>query len=184
MKSVLISIQSKWCEMIANGIKTIEVRKTMPKIEMPFKCYIYCTKKFYRKGDGYFQGRCCGKVIGEFICNKTQNLFSNSHFWIDENIVNKTCLNNYEIRKYANGADKIYGWHISDLKIYDTPKELSGFIPNCTGLQNGECVDFKNTSCPCQERDYNSDGTINVCKCINRMKRPPQSWCYVAEVEE
>lgn len=44
MKSVLISIHPKWCEKIANGEKTIEVRKTKPKLDTPFKCYIYCTK--------------------------------------------------------------------------------------------------------------------------------------------
>ena len=44
MKSVLISIKPKWCELIANGKKTVEVRKSRPKIETPFKCYIYCTK--------------------------------------------------------------------------------------------------------------------------------------------
>ena len=43
MKSVLISIQPKWCELIANGKKTVDVRKTRPKIETPFRCYIYCT---------------------------------------------------------------------------------------------------------------------------------------------
>ena len=45
MKSVLLSIHPQWCELIANGRKTIEVRKTRPKIETPFKCYIYCTKQ-------------------------------------------------------------------------------------------------------------------------------------------
>lgn len=43
MKSVLISIRPKWCEKIASGDKTIEVRKTRPKLEPPFRCYIYCT---------------------------------------------------------------------------------------------------------------------------------------------
>ena len=47
MKSVLISIQPKWCELIANGKKTVEVRKTRPKLETPFKCYIYCTQGGY-----------------------------------------------------------------------------------------------------------------------------------------
>lgn len=41
---VLLPIKPKWCELIASGKKTIEVRKTRPKIETPFKCYIYCTK--------------------------------------------------------------------------------------------------------------------------------------------
>ena len=44
MKEVLISIKPKWCELIANGTKTVEVRKTKPNLETPFKCYIYCTK--------------------------------------------------------------------------------------------------------------------------------------------
>ena len=44
MKSVLISIKPKWCELIVSGKKTVEVRKTKPKLETPFKCYIYCTK--------------------------------------------------------------------------------------------------------------------------------------------
>lgn len=43
MKAVLISIQPKWCAKIASGEKTVEIRKTAPKIEAPFKCYIYCT---------------------------------------------------------------------------------------------------------------------------------------------
>ena len=56
MKSVLISIRPEWCEKIINGRKTIEVRKTRPKMNPPFKCYIY---------------KCgSGKVIGEFLCNQ------------------------------------------------------------------------------------------------------------------
>lgn len=43
-KGILISIRPKWCELIANGKKTVEVRKTRPKLDTPFKCYIYCTK--------------------------------------------------------------------------------------------------------------------------------------------
>ena len=69
MKSILQSIKPQHCERIAKGKKTIEVRKTKPEIEMPFKDYIYCTKQYYRKGDGYFQGKYCGKVMGEYICN-------------------------------------------------------------------------------------------------------------------
>lgn len=38
MKSIMLSIQPKYCEMIANGKKTVEVRKTRPKAEPPFRC--------------------------------------------------------------------------------------------------------------------------------------------------
>ena len=43
-KAVLISIRPEWCDLIMRGKKTIEVRKTRPKLETPFKVYIYCTK--------------------------------------------------------------------------------------------------------------------------------------------
>ena len=75
MKSVLISIQPKWCELIASGKKTVEVRKTRPKLDLPFKCYIYETKgKQVEKITGCditYYGR--GKVIGEFVCDKIDN---------------------------------------------------------------------------------------------------------------
>jgi len=44
MRAVILSVRPQWCELIANGQKTVEVRKNRPKIPTPFKCYIYCTK--------------------------------------------------------------------------------------------------------------------------------------------
>ena len=55
MKAVLISIRPEWCKKIINGQKTIEVRKTRPKMDTPFKCYIYRSVQ--------------GGVIGEFVCD-------------------------------------------------------------------------------------------------------------------
>ena len=66
MKAILISIQPKWRELIASGKKTIEVRKTRPKMDEPFLCYIYETQGLYHGSGGcLFNGR--GKVIGEFV---------------------------------------------------------------------------------------------------------------------
>ena len=42
-KAVLLSIKPQYCELIASGKKTVEVRKTRPKLDTPFKVYIYCT---------------------------------------------------------------------------------------------------------------------------------------------
>ena len=75
-KAVMLSIRPKWCEKIANGEKTIEVRKTKPKLGTPFKCYIYCTLPKYPHEDfiatdypmPQFYGG--GKVIGEFTCDR------------------------------------------------------------------------------------------------------------------
>lgn len=158
-KAVLISIRPKWVEKIANGEKTIEVRKTRPKLATPFKAYIYCTQPKYPHEDfiltdypkPQFYGG--GKVIGEFTCDQ---------FWIgtphNTNLLfcMAACMDGFDTEKYAKGKT-LYGWHISDLHIYDTPKELSEF----TGLR-----DTKFGAAP------------------HEIKRPPQSWCYVEAMKD
>lgn len=75
-KAVMLSVRPKWCQKIASGEKTIEVRKTKPKLETPFKAYIYCTLPKYPHEDfistdypmPQFYGG--GKVIGEFTCER------------------------------------------------------------------------------------------------------------------
>ncbi len=154
MKSVLISIQPRWCELIANGKKTVEVRKTKPKIDVPFKCYIYETKgkkKYFSQPMPipYNEGK--GKVIGEFVCDNIAK--GNSQLG--------SCLTMPEISEYAN-RKAVYGWHISNLVIYDKPKELSEFV-NYDRCPYGGLVD-------CQK-----------CGEHHCLTRPPQSWCYVEE---
>ena len=198
MKSVLISIQPKWVEKITSGEKIIEVRKSRPKLETPFKCYIYCTKenKHYdlyikepkarekygiidrlRAGqeeviktiDGYKTFIAHGKVIGEFICDRVDKIgwFGNPEL-IEDRYLKESCLTLKELYKYTKG-EIYYEWHISDLKIYDKPKELSEFT---------KYMECKNTydCCACHKWDG-----LDL-KCIamnNEVKRPPQSWCYV-----
>ena len=171
MKSVLISIQPKWCEAIAAGEKTIEVRKTYPKIETPFKCYIYETNN--TKGVHGFSvlGRYrMGKVIGEFICDKVATYPRNYEFGyeISENEFNETALTAEQFVDYGNGGT-LYGWHISDLTIYDSPKELSEFKISCNR---------KNPCCSCCNRFTSKPWDI----CNSTITRPPQSWCYVEEL--
>lgn len=169
MKSVLISIQPKWCELIASGKKTVEVRKTKPKLETPFKCYIYETQGrtetpwIDEDGHEIFKGR--GQVIGEFMCDCIYGLINflpydseDFHHDIFPCVLEQTCLEDYEIDEYLGRKDG-YGWHISDLVIYDKPRKLSEFFyasvlhTNCFG------------------------------KHTKRVTRPPQSWCYVETKE-
>lgn len=175
--AVLISIRPKYCELIANGEKTIEVRKTRPRITTPFKCYIYCTKDFYRKGDGYFQGKYCGKVIGEFVCDKIDEfhewqLSPQGKYQKEEQhdldvFLCESCLTFEKVVKYRETlpyCKPLYGWHISDLVIYDKPKELSEFYNYDTTYNNAFGWAFSEE----EKRIY--------------LKRPPQSWRYVQEV--
>ena len=113
-KAVLISIRPEWCEKIINGRKTIEVRKTRPKMDTPFKCYIY------KCGNG--------KVIGEFLCDEIINI--NGAGRIPSDAARPTCLEPAELHQYL-GAAKGFGWHISDLRGYDHPRDLWEF----TGLR-------------------------------------------------
>ena len=151
-KAVLIGINPKWCELIASGKKTLDVRKTKPKLETPFKCYIYCTKPkevllqvmkdgddvygeayhgkpvFIKTSEGSYYGTMLGKgqrIIGEFVCDSISEI---KPFGIEnmDDFEKQTCLNSAEIVKYLGGFHG-YAWHISDLKIYDKPKKLSEF---------------------------------------------------------
>lgn len=203
MKSVLISIKPKWCELIASGKKTIEVRKTRPKCDTPFKCYIYCTKD---KGVSFWTGKryayaddrshnlfdVCGngKVIGEFTCNKIDRLavcgYDNRNtelrrvddnwkvYDLDYDYLNKCQLSLDNLKKYSSGG--LYGWHISNIVIYDKPKDLDDFM----AFGKKHC-DQKN----CKKCLYMGiDGICDVKDIGQPMTRPPQSWCYVEEAEE
>ena len=174
MKSVLISIQPQWAEKIANGEKTIEVRKTAPQ-EVPFKAYIYCTKE--KKQDdiiwaGIFgdRGKWNGRVIGEFICNNASEL-DYVYYW-NNGYEFETCLTYRQVADYGKGKT-LYGWHISDLKIYDKPQELSEFYTKkkCNSCNKSG---YESTACM-----YDED-----CKVPMSITRAPQSWQYIEDLGE
>ena len=197
MKSVLISTRPQWVEKICHKIgedetgkaiyeKRIEVRNTAPQ-EVPFKCYIYETKGQYVKfthgaHTKYGYGR--GKVIGEFICDRiicSQAYFDSqgknhlTNVFPDD--IKKTCLDEYDLWDYIAGkavkANQMYDgylWHISDLKIYDKPRELSEFRKPCDRFL--DC-------CTCRRLVHNE-----YMSCDNKITRPPLSWCYVEDLGE
>lgn len=206
MKSVLISIKPKDCELIANRKMTIKILKNRPKIETPFKCYIYVTKpkKWFRFSDwGYasdeslwlsngkvkmcdgfefwadgkeYELLCC-KVIGEFVCDKVQEFTPCAVrlCGLDYNICVSdffaTSMTDQELNDYGKGKP-LYGWHISDLKIYDKPKELREFKRWNRTEENAPCAHTKWLYPDCKD-----------CKACN-LTRPPQSWCYVESLGE
>lgn len=172
MKAVMISIRPEWAEMIARRKKTVEVRKNRPRIEVPFKCYIYCTKGKSKDNWGEVYG---GYVIGEFTCNRIKTM-SASYKSIERaargfSFYEETCLTDKQIIEYLGNGVFGYGWCIDDLKIYDKPKELSEFYKECAGLNNtGLCYECENAVG--EECDCGVNGQLHL-------TRPPQSWCYV-----
>lgn len=172
-KAVMLSIRPKWCEKIANGEKTIEVRKTRPKMDTPFKCYIYCT----RGNDANRLRGAQGKIIGEFTCDAITRV-NICGFWNDsgkqlDNRLKDTCLTSEEFGNYL-GENVGYGWHISNLKIYDAPKKLGEFWRDCLEYSelSTNCWSCENVCGDGDETDCNTDGRLYL-------HLPPQSWCYV-----
>lgn len=204
-KAVMLSIRPKWVEKIASGEKTIEVRKTRPKLDTPFKCYIYCTLPKYPHEDfiatdypkPQFYGG--GKVIGEFTCDRiygigkrgipenfdycylSLNEWGNDDIEVEIRAISASCVSKEELNTYGSKAPFLYGWHITDLKIYNTPKELSEFSPVCRYKNDDKSCPSRRVACPYQKYDYNPDGSINLVECGRTLERPPQSWCYVED---
>lgn len=161
-KAVLISIRPEWVKKILAGEKTLEVRKNRPKLEAPFKVYIYCTagNLSYKVNGGMVCNISGGKlVVGEFVCDKIDCVnipYPAFMKKLDKHWTEDSCCTYYQLHRYFY-HDRAYFWHISGLKVYDNPLELTAFrkpeFP--TGLR------------------YEEDA----------IKRPPQSWCYVEELQ-
>jgi predicted transcriptional regulator len=175
MTSVLLSVRPEWCEKIASGQKTVEVRKTKPHLEPPFKCYIYCTNKgkslWYYDDRFESQEKMNSKVIGEFVCNRVED-YSKWEYDIPalyRHINLFACIDYPELYKYLPDGGG-YGWHISDLVIYDKPKDISSFRHPCP-----------NAGPWCTMCRY-----VKIYRgkllCESILTRPPQSWYYVEEV--
>ena len=187
MKSVLISIQPYWVFLIIAKIvgwnipqrKTVEVRKNYPKAENWNKSVkIHCSKnkRSFSKIPKEYQPlmeQFLGKVIGEFVCDSIDTVdvidtalmrYLRINGKADMFFSQESCLDVNALYKYLLRSTG-YGWHISQLKIYDEPKLLTDFtVRECLwhNIRNNGCIDASG------ERCYDC-----------RLKRPPQSWCYV-----
>ena len=174
--AVLISIQPKWCRMIKQGKKTVEVRKTYPKapdLPRPFKCYIYCTKEKWhlleilKDGTEIYGTTYRGKpafiktpsteymstyeqgcVIGEFDCETIESLVR----------FNRLPDAEPEYCQPLLGSTCLTD---SELAVYGSKKPLYGWS-------------IKNLIIYPSPVPLASMG----------LKRPPQSWCYVEQNDE
>ncbi len=175
MKSVLASLKPYYYYLVSEGIKKIEVRKNTPRTsDWNKEVLFYMSKdvKSFDKIPKEFQGKYrkhFGKVGMQIVCDEVYE-------WkydycdgvdIDDDLILDTCLDREDINIYAKGKT-LYGWHISDLKIYDKPKPIMQFYKPCP-------IEIKN--CPGCEFYSTYTGT-----CMNNITRPPQSYMYVEEV--
>ena len=181
MKAIMISIRPEWTLKILNKEKILEVRTTCPKEwkdylsgktkikPQPMKGYIYCTKGVYHSITAIMPYIANGKVVAEYTINEIEviksirekrNGSSYQYHELNDRILKQSCLTEEQILDYTNGND-LYAWHIDNLKIYDKPKELSEFSTTLHRMKG-------------KQTRYT----------FHLLQRPPQSWCYVKELEE
>lgn len=164
MKSVMFSINKPHTDNIKIGTKTSELRTRPPKIDEPYKAYIYETLK-----DGG-----CGKVIGEFTAYN-ENTYRIC-MGVPAHLVMCGCVSAEEILAYTkNGEKDLTEISISDLVIYDEPKELSEFRKSGALSYDDWLYSVYNGTSESSYEKYLFPFTLT---------RPPQSWCYVEEREE
>lgn len=180
-KAVLISIKPQWAKKIFEGKKTIEIRRTHPSIDMPFKVYVYQTKHKGGKAivsealNSVYGG---GKVIGSFVCDRIREIiplglrgFKLGAEWLKE-----MCLSKEQLDEYG-GLKTLYSWHITEPKLFDKPRELCEFYAPCR--KGKETADESCKGCSYAFKGVSTGEII----CDNAITRPPQSFCYI-EVDE
>ncbi len=182
-KAVMISIQPQWCEKIAARWKSLELRKSKPNIPLPFKCYIYQTRlkwvfnllRMLEMDDiadtltiGF------GKVIGEFVCD---HILGHCEMGNADLAEQQSYVRRADIFKYSGGKE-VFGWHISDLVIYEEPKALGEFhFPPDRYCKRNLCGGCPYDEIPDVNGEYRYD-----CNWERPLLNPPQSWCYVEEL--
>ena len=207
MKSIIISIKPKWVKKILSGEKTLEIRKTAPKCELPCEVYIYCTKESkqylkrskwlgYPQEDNEFFVESTnelesetfnGKVVAKFTLNKVEQIENDKLWEIDRNFLERTCLSFGELASYLSSRTG-YAWHIDNLVIFDKPKELEEFKHSLRGCSlfcdNNFVPSFCRNYC---EHNKDTERLDVYCDINDKFGEPltkaPQSWCY-CEVNE
>lgn len=180
---ILASIKPYYYYLIAEEKKKIEVRKTALK-NLPQDIAFYMSKdeKSFAKIPKEFQEKYrkhFGKIGMRVVCDKVYE-YTFSHYEAEYRVTHveqdAMCLNQPELIRYGKGKT-LYGWHISDLKIYDKPKELSEFFT---------IVDESDCCCGCVWHETPLE-EMPCRTCTGERKylyRPPQSWQFVEELEK
>ena len=188
MNEILLSIKPEHLVKILNGKKTLEIRKTMPKCELPCRVWLYCSKgkkneylietikgyQIINVKDGYVPAPLNGKVIGSFILNKIRC------FEIKYPLYGLSGI--FEIKRNAHYLGELQWDNIKLLKESClTSKQLEKYLQ----FKNKNIIDKKfygwcidNLKILNKPFDFWNDGYLGNPKTGLRILKAPQSWCY------
>ena len=175
MKAIIQCYTPEEIERIARGEQTVKVCKTAPK-ETPFKVYMYetqgATETPWVDEDGHFVWKGRGKVAGDYVCERVDNIVPSANRYMINNdiaytnkVAKGSCLYFNDLKRYL-GNKVGRALHITAVKFYDEPKELGEFRTIKCTHKNGSCSDCKTKP-----------------DCIKQITRPPQGWQYVEELQ-
>ena len=192
MRQILMPIKPEGVEKILSGEKTLEIRKTAPKEWIdyikgktdrkpdPTTAFLYCEKGRvaveWWSGVG-FPGVINGWVFAKFALKKVEGcvnpFFPKGSFATPtmtyEYVLEKSCMSAGQLDACLGGKGKRgYAWHISDLEVFDEPKELSEFLA-------------KNACRDCPHRHSPNRDMCDICEGLKPMTHAPNDWRY-AEV--
>lgn len=186
MKAVLISIQKEHNVNIFDGSKHFEGRKTLPAIiplgnhidnsttynpsDSDVICYVYEPKA----GGG------CGKVVGQFVCDFAQTFHTS--FADMKRVAKALCVTEEFAKQYFN-RERGYMLRVCVPERYEKLKELSEFTsPEWFRDCEKQCPDMERMRCPVGD-SRKADKMCGWCRKGGKpITRPPQSWCYVEEI--
>lgn len=193
MRDVLISLKPYYYYLIGEGIKKVEVRKSCPKAEdwsrnswfymsREEKSFAKIPKEFQEKYRKHF-----GKVGMRFVCDRVYDLrcLPNEYSGkpagtYEQFICENSCLSFDDIKTYGKGTS-IYGWHITDLVVYDEPRDLSEFAKPAKTAYDDEGYLLCDG---CEFANWNIERVCTIDFCPERMiTRPPQSWQFCVATE-
>ena len=103
MRTVIITIKPRHLNDILAGKKSLELRKTFPKIEPPFN--VECCES----GSG-------GQIKGRFECYGKIGIWKNDYE--SERFARMACVTEKELDAYIGGNDFIYGWRVDEVIDY------------------------------------------------------------------
>lgn len=196
-KAVLISIQPQWCELIANGKKTVEVRKNVPKLSPPFKCYIYCTNaKPYLVWGDVFRGNWetefthlygynrkdaekiwdvfNGHVMGEFVCDA---IFAAEKNWeVHDELPGSPIESWYEWNDAPDGFETEEDIEKTSCLSF---KEIADYIGDKGYFWHISNLEVYDT--PKKLGEFKVERSNMTWTFTKKLERPTQSWCYVED---
>lgn len=150
---VMLSMKPKWAGRIFDGRKNIEFRKRKPRVEVPFKAYIYCGKWHPSDADASVpESTIYGSPETDTLCiSCPANMTGRTQTVVGEVIVDRIEIVTWDKatnRALYGGKDEkgllsggvsveefldyqgtrpVYGLHIASVKYYKHPKKLSSF---------------------------------------------------------